>query len=401
MKILLLSYLFDGTDVGEPYVAFQIAKSLVPHAQITLLSFERPGRVPLKEQAPSAEVVTWSEPAFVRKAERFNNMAKPAYPLLYRKVKRWVRQKKAQGEHFDIAHQVMPLATRYPSPFQGEGIPYVIGPLGGGLPTLPGFVSEVKTARWYTKLRNFDQLRLKADPWLRRSYSQAELILGVAPYVQNALSSIPIKKFETFLELGIRNLAPERPPRTANEFRLLHVGRGVRTKGLRDVIRALALLSDIKNISLISAGSGEDISLCQKEVRMLGLDNKVTFLGHVARDEIEQLYQEADLFVFPSFREPTGGVLYEAMRWGLPLITVDYGGPATITDESCAIRLPVSTPEALARDIADAVRMLHDNPDRRLAMGLAARDRVAAEGLWENKAKRLIHLYNNVLADRS
>ena len=46
-----------------------------------------------------------------------------------------------------------------------------------------------------------------------------------------------------------------------------------------------------------------------------------------ARAEVEALYESHDLFCFPSFREPAGGVLYEAMRHGLPVITTDRGGP--------------------------------------------------------------------------
>ena len=397
MKVLLLSYGFDGTDVGEALVAFQWAKALAERAEVTVLGLERPGRPPLTPQLPGLEVVTWPEPAFLQRAERFNAMLKPAYPLLWWRVRRWIRRQLAAGRSFDIAHQIMPQAARYPCPFHGLGIPYVIGPLGGALPTPPGFASEVGTARWYTRLRALDQWRFRHDPWLRRSYAGAELVMGVAPYMAQSLASIPLKRFEPVLELGVDELPPERPPRTGPGLKLLHVGRGVRTKGLRDVVRAMAQITDLDDVTLTSAGRGEEIALAEAEAQRLGVADRVNFLGQVPRARVEELYAEADIFTFPSFREPAGGVLYEAMRAGLPVITVDYGGPAFIVDNSCGIRLPVTTPEALARDVGGAIRTLHDDPERRLAMGRASRARVVAQGHWPNKIARLMGQYETIL----
>lgn len=397
MKVLLLSYGFDGTDVGESFVAYKWAKALSPHVELTLLSFERSGRPPVSEQVPEAEVVTWPEPDFLQKFERFNATLKPAYPLLFRHVRRWLRKERLQGRKFDLAHQIMPQAARYPSPFYGQSIPYVIGPLGGALPTPQRFQSEMSKARWYTYFRAFDGWRFRNDFWLRNSYSGANIILGVAPYMKDLLSAIPLKRFEPLLELGIDGLPRETATRGQTGLRLLHVGRGVRTKGLRDVIRAMALLTDLPDVTLTSAGEGEEIEIVRQEAARLGVLDRVTLMGRIPRSEVEHLYRTSDVFAFPSFREPAGGVLYEAMQWGLPIITVDYGGPAFITDNSCAFRLPVSTPEELARDIAQAVRTLYENKTLRKEMGRAAQRKVLAEGLWANKAEQLVNLYEEVL----
>lgn len=398
MKVLLLSPGFDGTDVGEAYVSFKWAESLASQVDLTVLAFQRHDRLALAKQLPDVEVVTWPEPKVFRRAERFNAMLKPAYGLLYAQARKWIRSQQRCGRSFDIAHQLMPQAARYPSPFTGLGIPYVIGPLGGSLTTPRGFRDEVGTGRWYTKLRGIDQWRFRHDPWLRKSYSEAALVLGVAPYMAEVLSAIPLGRFEAMLELGIENLATPRDYRTAGELKLLHVGRGVRTKGLRDVVRALAHLKDHPDITLVSAGDGDEIDLARKEAKALGVADRVTFLGKVPRTHVEKLYESSDVFVFPSFREPAGGVLYEAMRAGLPIITVARGGPDFIIDATSGIKLSVSTPEALAADLAQAIRRLHDTPDLARAMGLAARDRVAREGLWTNKADKIMAYYREIIS---
>ena len=77
MNILLIAPNIDGTDVGEAYVAFKWAEALATRVNLTVLSFERPGRVALAAQLPLAKVFTWPEPAWARRNERLNAMLKP------------------------------------------------------------------------------------------------------------------------------------------------------------------------------------------------------------------------------------------------------------------------------------------------------------------------------------
>ncbi len=100
---------------------------------------------------------------------------------------------------------------------------------------------------------------------------------------------------------------------------------------------------------------------------------------------------------FPSFREPAGGVLYEAMRHGLPVITAARGGPDFIIDDSCGLRVPVTTPTRFASDIAAAIRHLAQAPELVTRLGQGARGKVGAEGLWSAKAARMVTLYESII----
>ncbi len=399
MRVLLIAPNVDASDVGEAFVAFKWAEALGRLIDLTVLAFQRPGRPELAAQLPGVRVVTWPEPAWATRNERLNAMLKPAWPVFAAHVRRWIARALARGEPFDIAHQLMPQAARYPSPLRHFDIPYVIGPLGGALDTPAAFRAEAASAPLFTRLRALDAWRFRHDPWLRASYARAACVLGVAPYVRTVLADIPLRRFEPVLELGIDDLPPPvtRPDRP---LRLLHVGRGVRTKGLRDAVRALAHLADRPGITLTSAGAGEEITLCAAEAQALGVAHRVTFHGRIPRDHVEALYASQDVFVFPSFREPAGGVLYEAMRHGLPVITAARGGPDFIVDDSCGLRLPVTTPDAFALAIAGAVRRLDEDPALRTRLGRSARDKVAAEGLWPAKAARLIALYEQLAMAR-
>lgn len=399
MKVLLIAPNVDGTDVGEAYVAFKWAEALAAKVDLTVLSFERPGRRALAAQLPGAQVTTWPEPAFARRHERLNAMLKPAWPIFARKVSGWLKAALAKGERFDITHQLMPQAARYASPLRRFDIPYVIGPLGGALDTPEAFKAEAGSAPLFTRLRALDAFRFRWDPSLRASYAHAACILGVAPYVEEVLGAIRLQRFEPMLELGIDD-APEmpRPALQEGKLRLLHVGRGVRTKGLRDAVRALAHLKDLPGVTLTSAGAGEEIALCQAEAERLGVADRVTFLGQQPRAKIEDLYRSHDVFLFPSFREPAGGVLYEAMRNAMPIITAARGGPDYIVDDTCGFRIPVTTPDQFAKDIAATIRQCAAAPQTLDHLGRNARAKVTSEGLWPTKAARLVALYEDILA---
>jgi glycosyltransferase involved in cell wall biosynthesis len=388
----------DGTDIGEAYVAHKWAEAVAEITDLTVLSFQRPGRAALEAQLPGARVVTWPEPQWAVRKGRLNSMLKPAFPIFSRHVRRWMAEAAARGEHFDIAHQVMPQAPRYASPLRHSPVPYVLGPIGGALDTPEEFRAETGTAPLFTRLRALDGLRLRHDPALRATYSRAAMVLGVAPYVRDVLSAVPLARFETVLELGIDDLAPETlRPATPGQLKLLHVGRAVRTKGLRDVVRAMARLKDRPGITLTSAGAGEEVDLCRAEAERLGVADRCTFLGRIPREDVEALYASHDIFTFPSFREPAGGVLYEAMRWGLPVITAARGGPDSIIDDRSGLRLPVTDPQTFAADLAQAIRKLDDDPALRLRLGRGARAKVGREGLWPQKARALVEMYHRVL----
>jgi glycosyltransferase involved in cell wall biosynthesis len=399
-KVLALAPYCDGLDVGEAWCAYQWIAHLAERADVTLLTLRRTGRVPPSVQLPGLEVIEWEECLAPRRFSRFASMLKPGYLGFFGQARRWIGAALSTGRRFDVAHQFSPIALRYPSPLAGFPVPYVLGPLGGSLDTPAAFADECGSSAWYTRLRALDRWRLRSDPLLRRSFAGAAAVLGVAPYVQELLESTPLQRFEIMSELGIEALAPPRErtgPR--GKLRLVHVGRAVRTKGLRDAVRALALLPCDVAVHLHVAGQGEETTLCQQEAARLGVAGCITFHGQLPRTAVEDLYAEADAFLFPSFREPSGSVIFEALRHGLPVVTVDRGGPGFVIDDSCGIRVPALDPVQLPAALAAAIRRLARDPALRLRLRNGARTRVATIGLWRNKVDWLLGLYRE-LADQ-
>ncbi len=119
-------------------------------------------------------------------------------------------------------------------------------------------------------------------------------------------------------------------------------------------------------------------------------------LGHVPKSEVFDLYAESDIFLFPSYREPSGNVVVESMSFGLPVITPTVGGPGHVVSDKCGIRVPPQAPRRFESELARAIQVL--GTDRVLAqrMGPAARDYVERVALWPKKIDWMCNLYNDL-----
>ncbi|MEK1893295.1 MAG: glycosyltransferase family 4 protein [Rhizobium sp.] len=396
-RLLLVAPTCNGEDVGEAWVAYQWARRLGERHDVTLLTYHKKGATPASRQLSNVKIVEWSEPPVFGRAERLNSILKPGYIPFYYRARRWIRQALTDGMRFDIVHQPVPVAMRYPSPAANLGLPLVIGPVGGGLNTPPGFVGEDSSAPWYARLRNLDRHRLRWDPLLRRTYGSADCVLGIAGYVEEQLSAVPVRRFEVMSETGI-DVIPPPIVRSGQSgpVKLLYAGRLIRTKGARDIISAMALLRDLP-VELAIVGDGPDRGACEALIASLGLSTRVSLFGWRPKDELPGFYRNADVFVFPSYREPGGNVALEAMSFSLPLVVVDRGGPGSATSDLCAIKLGISTPDALAVDIADAVRRLVVSPELRARMGAASYAHATQTALWSSKLDRMDSIYAELI----
>jgi glycosyltransferase involved in cell wall biosynthesis len=198
-------------------------------------------------------------------------------------------------------------------------------------------------------------------------------------------------------ETGLEHL-PDIVDRANREgdVRFLFVGRIIRTKGVRDIIRALAITRDLP-AALDIVGDGFDRAACENMAAQLGLHDRIRFHGWLPRDEVSRFYESADVFVFPSYREPGGNVMFEAMGHGLPLIVADVGGPGAAVDEKSGIRLDPKSPDQYAHSIASAMRRLATDRSLRLSLGAGARHRVCEVGLWDGKVRKLEGLFREIL----
>src|SRR5439155_12411876 len=113
-------------------------------------------------------------------------------------------------------------------------------------------------------------------------------------------------------------------------LRLLYVGRVSVEKNLPMLMEILRRLYSVRrDMALIVVGDGPYRQQMQQESRSL----PVHFLGMRSDKELVQLYQHADLLLFPSRTDTLGQVVMEAQACGLPALVSDEGGPREIVDD--------------------------------------------------------------------
>jgi heptosyltransferase-2 len=122
--------------------------------------------------------------------------------------------------------------------------------------------------------------------------------------------------------------------------RLLYVGQIVPHKGIQTVIEALGLIKRShggKSLSFNIVGdygtSGEYTAHLKDTAQKCGVDDQVAFIGPVLREDLPEVYQSHDIFMFPSlWDEPFGITQLEAMSSGLAVVSSGTGGSSEILE---------------------------------------------------------------------
>lgn len=154
-----------------------------------------------------------------------------------------------------------------------------------------------------------------------------------------------------------------------SEFHMLFVGYVVPRKGVDTLIKSIEILIknyNYNNIILHIAGDLDRDPAYSKRIKgyclSAGLENNVRIHGRVSDDQLKDLYNLSDVFVFPSLWEGFGMVLIEAMYYKLPIVATDVGAiPYLIKDGQNGILIPPNDPERLA----SSIKKLIESPDLR------------------------------------
>ena len=167
------------------------------------------------------------------------------------------------------------------------------------------------------------------------------------------------------------------------------VGRLEEQKGHTHLLAALpGLRREIPDLAVLLVGEGRRQEDLQRQVRDLGLEETVRFLG--TRRDLPEIYRALDLFVQPSLWEGLPLALLMAMGAGLPVVATRVSGSQeAIVDGVNGYLVEPGDPEALARAILDLARQ----PEARRRLGEAARRIVAERYSLEAMLTRLADLY--------
>ncbi|MCK5881784.1 MAG: glycosyltransferase family 4 protein, partial [Sinobacterium sp.] len=187
-----------------------------------------------------------------------------------------------------------------------------------------------------------------------------------------------------------------RPDIKRNPLRLMATASAdAPLKGLRYLLEAYAqLLKNNPELELLVVGKPKPAGDTEKLLKHLNIQEKVVFVSGISTEQMVDYYATASIAVVPSVYEGFGLPAGEAMACEVPVVSTDGGALPEVVGDA-GIIVPVKSSQALAV----AIQTLLDNPDKRLELGKAGRERILENFCWQKCAQSFVAYYRKVIAN--
>lgn len=412
LRILLLGPHCNPEEVSIPLVTYSHAAALAQLHDVTLVAGE-PVEAPLRRSnAPfrAIEIVrtplldrifSWMFRKILRSNYDSQLRTALSYPFsLAFEWKAWRQfQNRIVAGEFDVVLRLTPLTAVLPSPFaflmRKQAIPFVIGPINGGLPWPPGFKQAQNQKQWISGFRN----AYRFLPFARSTYRRAAAIIAGSSQTFAEFAAHRDKLF--FLpENGISSslcTGTMRSSGASAKLELIFIGGLVPRKACDLALRAAApiLRDDLASFTIV--GDGPDRNRLEELTRSLGIVKAVSFCGWISHAEVLRRLRSADVLVFPSIRDFGGGVVFEALAVGVVPVVVDFGGPGDIVHLDVGFKVPLTNESEVVSQIEKILSNLAENRDllnRLRQQGMSYARKCLT---WEAKAESTSQVLNWVV----
>ena len=178
----------------------------------------------------------------------------------------------------------------------------------------------------------------------------------------------------------------------------LYVGRITARKGIKTLLEACAILKSqgYVDYSLLIVGKGDQREELEAFIKERDFEEQVIWAGWVEYGNLGSYFQQADVFVFPTFEDVWGMVVPEAMVFGKPVLCSNGAASCEliVSGENGYIFEPSS-----AKELADKMQIFLDNPDLIESMGERSRQ-IISQKTPETAAKAYVEVTSFVRENR-
>lgn len=231
--------------------------------------------------------------------------------------------------HYDFNHThfILPSGLTSYLLWKRTGLPYVITAHGSDV---PGYNPD-----------RFELAHTLLQPLWQRIVANAALIISPSHFLKGLIQShidVPVDVVANGAHLPALNGRP------AKRNQILVVARMFERKGVQFFLEAIRDLDT--DWEILIAGDGPYMGALKAMAETV--KPKVQFLGFLGREELDRIYEQSKIFVFPSIQENFPVVLLEAMNAGCAIITTDADGCAEVVGNT-GITTPVRSPAEIRR----------------------------------------------------
>jgi glycosyltransferase involved in cell wall biosynthesis len=293
-----------------------------------------------------------------------------------------VAAKLVASEEYDLGHHVTYSTWRQVSPLANLGIPWMLGPVGGGESFPVAFSRSLSLqSRLFEMLREASSRLATRSAKLQSSIQSADFVLASTPETMELVRSMGASPERIALAPAIflqgdriKLFKSDRPKDHSPHLRIFAGGNLEGRKGVTLALRALAALAKRGVPFTFSfAGYGPELSHLEKQATRLSLDpSRITFRDSLPFDEYLQTLQNSDVYLLPSLRESGGLTLGEAMLAGCVPVVVKAGGPGLLVTPDCGYSFEPDSPEHVVERMTDALQKLSSNAEHRIRLSNSA-----------------------------
>lgn len=164
-------------------------------------------------------------------------------------------------------------------------------------------------------------------------------------------------------------------------------------KGLDHLLKSLASLrARYHDLELVVIGKMRENGHTHRLINRLGINNCVKFLNGIDNNELVKQYAMATIAIVPSLYEGFGLPAGEAMACGVPVVSTTGGALPEVVGDA-GILVPPADPQALDMAITELLK----NPDKRLQLSIAGRERIIKNFNWRDVALKTADIYRQTI----
>lgn len=384
-RILILDNEFPPLGGGTGVVNYQLMRQLDAHAVHCDLVTSSRTRSTYEQETFGQHGRIFKVPVDNRNIHHSSNIELMRYAA--RGLRAAYRLQRAMPYDVCLAFAGVPAGAMALALRRLAGLPYVLSLQGPDVP-------------WYEQRYNW--LYPFLLPLIKCVWRKAAFVTALSQenqrLAQRTMPSLPIRIIPNGVETT--TFAPPLVDRRGKHrlFILLAVGRLIERKGWHHLLQAIAILHErgyAGQVRVVLVGTGDMEEQLRQLCAELKLQDAAEFAGFHERHEMPTFYQDADLFVLPSFNEGMSIALLEAASAGLPVIVTDTGGTAELVQDNGLV-IPWADPAALA----DAIETFLRQPELCRTMGDKSRS-VAQRFSWEVAATSYLELCRRAAQSRS
>ncbi len=300
----------------------------------------------------------------------------------------------------DVVHQLGPIGFREPGFLWQLDKPFVWGPIGG-IKFIDRKLMEHMPASAQVKftIKNYiNKFQLSYSKRINDAFKIADVLIAATHSGQAEIKKRYNRNAYYLPEQGVKEqqfTSNTDIEKLTEKAQLVWCGSLIDRKNLVLCLEALAAVKQT-NWELCVLGDGPLRKSLEKKADLLGIASKVVWHGHVERTAALKVISTSNLHIISSIDEDNPAVVFEAMSYGVPTLTIDHRGMGDVICSNCGIKILPDTHDKMVTRMAVVINHLLKNPQLLATMAKTTLQ-CAPKYNWDKRTMQLNGFYDEAI----